>query len=232
MAASDHRADAVPTGRRLPADARPPAAAARRPADRLDRPADPGHHRRARRRPDRDGARPGQRPREADLDVMGPVHRRRPRHGRPGHGDPRAGTYTAADPMGLFWSLQPPTGHDPRTTDFDWSTKDPPPITLAAETNGGRRASRRLARLQAANGVQRRPLREHRLVGALYTTTARHPVLPCWCWAAPRRPAREHGGAARLPRPGGPGLLPRSWPATPTHRHPLPGMSVLSSPIR
>jgi hypothetical protein len=58
------------------------------------------------------------------------------------------------------------------------------------------------------------------------------PALPCWCWAAPRRPAREHGGAARLPRPGGPGLLPRSWPAAPTHRHPLPGMSVLSSPIR
>jgi hypothetical protein len=88
---------------------------------------------------------------------------------------PRAGTYTAADPMGLFWSLQPPTGHDPRTTDFDWSTKDPLPITLAAETNGGRRASRRLVRLQVANGVQRRPLREHGLVGALYTTTARHP---------------------------------------------------------
>lgn len=65
---------------------------------------------------------------------------------------PRAGTSTAADPMGLFWSLQPPTGHDPRTTDFDWSTKDPLPITLAAETNGGRRASRRLVRLQVANG--------------------------------------------------------------------------------
>jgi Acyl-CoA thioester hydrolase/BAAT N-terminal region len=88
---------------------------------------------------------------------------------------PRAGTYSGADPMGLFWSLQPPTGHDPRTTDFDWSIKEPLPITLAAETNGASRASRRLVRLQAANGVQRRPLREHGLVGALYTTTARRP---------------------------------------------------------
>jgi dienelactone hydrolase len=77
--------------------------------------------------------------------------------------------------MGLFWSLQPPTGHDPRTTDFDLSTKDPLPITLTAETNDGTRTSRRLVRLQAANGVQRRPLREHGLVGALYTTTARRP---------------------------------------------------------
>ena len=88
---------------------------------------------------------------------------------------PRAGTYTGADPMGLIWSLQPPPGHDPRSADFDWYTKDPLPITLIAEVKGGRTASQRLVRRQVADGVARRPLREHGLVGALYTTAPRRP---------------------------------------------------------
>jgi hypothetical protein len=235
MAASDHRADAVPAGGRLPADARPPADAARRPADRLDRPAGPRHGRRARRRPDRDGARPGQRPREADLDVMGPVHRRRPRHGRPGHGGPACRHLHRRRPDGPV--LVAAATHRARPEDhrLRLAQQNPLPITLAAETNGGRSARWRLVRLQVANGVQRRPLREHGLFGALSTTTARHPRPTVLVLGGSEGGLHEstaallasHGQAARSP-----GLLPRSWPATPTHRHPLPGMSVLSSPIR
>jgi hypothetical protein len=206
MAASDHRADAVPAGRCLPADARPPADAARRPADRLDRPAGPRHGRRARRRPDRDGARPAQRPREADLDVLGPVHRRRPRHRRPGHGGPACRHLHRRRPDGPV--LVAAATHRARPEDhrLRLAQQNPLPITLAAETNGGRSARWRLVRLQVANGVQRRPLREHGLVGALSTTTARHPVLPCWCLAAPR------AACTRARRRCSPPTARRPWP--------------------
>jgi dienelactone hydrolase len=88
---------------------------------------------------------------------------------------PRAGTYAGADPMGLLWSLQPPRAKDAWRTDLDWYTKDPLPITLTAQAEDGKAASVRLLRLQLAEGVVRRPLREHGLVGALYTTTPRRP---------------------------------------------------------
>jgi hypothetical protein len=88
---------------------------------------------------------------------------------------PVAGTYAGADPMGLLWSLQPPSGRDPRTTDFDWYTKEPLPITLTARAEGGRTATQQLVRLRVAAGVRRGPLREHGLVGTLYTTTPRRP---------------------------------------------------------
>jgi fermentation-respiration switch protein FrsA (DUF1100 family) len=77
--------------------------------------------------------------------------------------------------MGLLWSLQPRRAKEAWRTDLDWDTKDPLPITLTVQTVSGKTSSLRLVRLQLAEGVVRRPLREHGLVGALYAMTPRRP---------------------------------------------------------
>jgi dienelactone hydrolase len=93
---------------------------------------------------------------------------------------PAYGSYTAADPMGLFWAMAPArtasgqaTGQNPLA---------PVAVTLTAEAAGRPVATRTVERLfYDAAQVTRRPIREAGVVGTLFTPKAAgpHPAVIC-----------------------------------------------------
>lgn len=78
---------------------------------------------------------------------------------------PTAGTYTGADPLGLFWSMRPADGPDP-----GWSVPAAPttPVTVVAQVGGTAVAQADLQRRTVAPGVVELPVREAGLTGVLY----------------------------------------------------------------
>lgn len=85
---------------------------------------------------------------------------------------PLSGTYTDADPMGLFWSMRP----DPT---IPYEAQPYNTVMLTAEENGQPLASATLEQLLVAPDVARIPLREHGLVGTLFLPPGPgpHPAL-------------------------------------------------------
>jgi dienelactone hydrolase len=83
-----------------------------------------------------------------------------------GRDAPRRGTYQAADPMGLVWSMEPAAGPAPaRPPDF----LAPTPFRVRAEIGGAAIASARRARLRVPAGLTRTDVRVGGLVGTLWT---------------------------------------------------------------
>jgi dienelactone hydrolase len=83
-----------------------------------------------------------------------------------GRDAPRHGSYRAADPMGLVWSMEPAPGPAPgRPPDF----LAPTPFGVRAEIGGAVVASARCARLRVPAGLTRTEVRSDGLVGTLWT---------------------------------------------------------------
>ncbi|HET8841013.1 MAG TPA: acyl-CoA thioesterase/bile acid-CoA:amino acid N-acyltransferase family protein [Ktedonobacteraceae bacterium] len=80
---------------------------------------------------------------------------------------PEEGTYQDADPMGLFWSMNPlPIGGQTRL--FTSSPESPLMVTLAAEADGTLLMQKQLTRLFLRPGVRKVLLQEQSLVGSFF----------------------------------------------------------------
>ncbi|MDQ3458897.1 MAG: acyl-CoA thioesterase/BAAT N-terminal domain-containing protein [Deinococcota bacterium] len=79
---------------------------------------------------------------------------------------PLEGTYVEADPMGLFWSMQPEGEPE---AGFFLSSLEPWVVTLGAEVSGETVATAAAERLAVAPEVTRTEVRDEGLVGTLFT---------------------------------------------------------------
>lgn len=93
---------------------------------------------------------------------------------------PITGTYTTADPMGLFWSMQPVAAIPSTDYDFfaNWYTV-PRMVTIKAEVEGKQVAMAYTERVRLKEDVTVTPFTEDGLVGYLFTPDAEgtHPAL-------------------------------------------------------
>ena len=80
---------------------------------------------------------------------------------------PLSGTYTEADPSGLFWSMTL-APDEKQLSPFNKRTLDPLVITLTAEVQGEQLATATLERLFIAPSVRRIKVREQSLAGTLF----------------------------------------------------------------
>lgn len=79
---------------------------------------------------------------------------------------PLEGTYTAADPMGLFWSMQPESEPE---AGFFLTSLEPWVVTFEAEVGGETVATAEAERLAVDPEVTRTEVRDEGLVGTLFT---------------------------------------------------------------
>lgn len=79
---------------------------------------------------------------------------------------PLSGSYTGIDPMGLFWSMNPPPPK-PALLVFTLSGATIPPATLTAEIGGTVIATAAVNRRLMGDGVTRTEIRDNGLVGTL-----------------------------------------------------------------
>src|SRR3954453_19096450 len=75
---------------------------------------------------------------------------------------PVAGTYNLADPMGLFWSMTPVAGAEPRG--YTSASVAPMKVQFTAEVDGSAVASIRIERRLMAGGVSRTEVHDDGLV--------------------------------------------------------------------
>lgn len=87
---------------------------------------------------------------------------------------PEEGTYQDADPMGLFWSMNPlPLGERPRP--FISSAERPLMVTLTAEVDGMLFMQKQLTRLFLGPGVRKVSLQGTPVVGSLFLPCSSNP---------------------------------------------------------
>jgi dienelactone hydrolase len=79
---------------------------------------------------------------------------------------PIAGTYDQVDPMGLFWSMTPVTGAEPRG--YTSASVAPLQVQFTAEVDGSAVASLKIERRLMAEGVSRTEVRDDGLVATLF----------------------------------------------------------------
>jgi dienelactone hydrolase len=92
---------------------------------------------------------------------------------------PTAGSYSGADPMGLFWSMEPTKTPPPKDLPIAAKITDPRVTLLTVEIDGKMVASASVKRWLAGPGVRIRDVRIQGLVGKLFEPEkkGRHPTL-------------------------------------------------------
>ena len=90
---------------------------------------------------------------------------------------PVAGTYDRPDPMGLFWSMMPVEGTEPRG--YASASVAPMQVQFTAEVNGSNVASAKIVRRLTAADVSRAEVREEGLVATLFRPpgSGPHPMV-------------------------------------------------------
>ena len=90
---------------------------------------------------------------------------------------PVAGTYDRPDPMGLFWSMMPVEGTEPRG--YASASVAPMQVQVTAEVNGSNVASAKIVRRLTAADVSRAEVREEGLVATLFRPpgSGPHPMV-------------------------------------------------------
>jgi len=95
----------------------------------------------------------------------------------PGVQAPNSGDYEGVDPSGIFWSMRPVSKKKPDSAFA--SDINPQKITVSIEVDGRKVSSRQTERIYMLPGVERKPVREKRVIGTLFTPAreAKRPAI-------------------------------------------------------